>query len=109
MTTFQPAPGQTPPADAVHPGASSPDAPTSVSRLNETIRDFVQKWGAVWVEGEITSWNVRGGNIEMFTLPTLGVGTSGDGQSIVVKDAAAIAEIAEALDTDAMGEYMANQ
>ncbi|MCR2827843.1 exodeoxyribonuclease VII large subunit [Microbacterium sp. zg.Y909] len=63
MTTFQPAPGQTPPADAVHPGASSPDAPTSVSRLNETIRDFVQKWGAVWVEGEITSWNVRGGNI----------------------------------------------
>ena len=51
--------------------------------------------------------NVRGGNIEMFTLPTLGVGTSSDGQSIVVKDAAAIAEIAEALDTDAMGEYLA--
>ncbi|MCR2791477.1 exodeoxyribonuclease VII large subunit [Microbacterium sp. zg.Y625] len=63
MTTFQTAPGQTPPADAVHPGASSPATPTSVSRLNETIRDFVQKWGAVWVEGEITSWNVRGGNI----------------------------------------------
>ncbi|MCR2784370.1 MULTISPECIES: exodeoxyribonuclease VII large subunit [unclassified Microbacterium] len=63
MTTFEPAPGQTPPADAVHPGSSSPEAPTSVSRLNETIRDFVQKWGAVWVEGEITSWNVRGGNV----------------------------------------------
>ncbi|MFF2632409.1 exodeoxyribonuclease VII large subunit [Microbacterium sp. NPDC058021] len=63
MTTFEPAPGQTPPADAVHPGSSTPEAPTSVSRLNETIRDFVQKWGAVWVEGEITSWNVRGGNV----------------------------------------------
>lgn len=63
MTTFEPAPGQTPPPDAVHPGSSSPEAPTSVSRLNETIRDFVQKWGAVWVEGEITSWNVRGGNV----------------------------------------------
>ncbi|MBD7956858.1 exodeoxyribonuclease VII large subunit [Microbacterium sp. Sa4CUA7] len=63
MTTFEPAPGQVPPADAVHPGSSTPEAPTSVSRLNETIRDFVQKWGAVWVEGEITSWNVRGGNV----------------------------------------------
>nr|WP_231715185.1 LCP family protein [Arthrobacter gengyunqii] len=51
--------------------------------------------------------NVRGGNIEMFTLPTLGVGTSSDGQSIVVKDEAAIAGLAEALDTDAMDEYLA--
>jgi exodeoxyribonuclease VII large subunit len=31
--------------------------------LNETIRDFVQRWNAVWVEGEITSWNVRGGHV----------------------------------------------
>ena len=63
MTSFQPAPGQTPPPDAVHPRDSSPQTPTSVSRLNETIRDFVQKWGAVWVEGEITAWNVRGGHV----------------------------------------------
>lgn len=65
MTTFQPEamPGEAPPADSVHPRESSPQAPTSVSRLNETIRGFVEKWGFVWVEGEITSWNLRGGNV----------------------------------------------
>ncbi|WP_413353697.1 exodeoxyribonuclease VII large subunit [Microbacterium sp. 1P06AB] len=63
MTTFQTEAGAVPPPDAVHPRDSSPDTPTSVSRLNETIRDFVQKWGAVWVEGEITAWNLRGGHV----------------------------------------------
>lgn len=63
MTSFQPEPGAAAPPDAVHPRDSSPQAPTSVSRLNETIRDFVQRWGAVWVEGEITSWNLRGGHV----------------------------------------------
>ncbi|WP_243073527.1 exodeoxyribonuclease VII large subunit [Microbacterium sp. SS28] len=65
MTTFQPeaVPGQPPPADSVHPRESTQQAPTSVSRLNATIRGFIEKWGAVWVEGEITSWNVRGGNV----------------------------------------------
>ncbi|MET4059740.1 LCP family protein required for cell wall assembly [Arthrobacter sp. UYP6] len=51
--------------------------------------------------------NVRSSDISMFTLPTLGTGTSSDGQSIVVKDETAIADIAEALDNDAMGEYLA--
>ncbi len=63
MTSFQTQPGETPPPDAVHPRDSSPQTPTSVSRLNETIRDFVQRWNAVWVEGEITAWNVRGGHV----------------------------------------------
>jgi exodeoxyribonuclease VII large subunit len=63
MTTFQPEAGTTPPPDAVAPRDSTPDAPTSVSRLNETIRDFVQGWGSVWVEGEITAWNLRGGHV----------------------------------------------
>ena len=63
MTSFETVEGQTPPPDAVHPRESSPQAPTSVSRLNETIRDFVQRWNAVWVEGEVTSWNVRGGHV----------------------------------------------
>lgn len=65
MTTFQPEqlPGEAPPADSVRPKDSTPDAPTSVSRLNETIRGFIQTWGSVWVEGEITSWNLRGGNV----------------------------------------------
>jgi exodeoxyribonuclease VII large subunit len=63
MPSFETAPDQTPPPDAVHPRDSSPQTPTSISRLNETIRDFVQRWNAVWVEGEITSWNLRGGHV----------------------------------------------
>ncbi|WP_405375463.1 MULTISPECIES: exodeoxyribonuclease VII large subunit [unclassified Microbacterium] len=63
MTNFETVPGAVPTPDAVHPRDSSPETPTSVSRLNETIRDFVQKWGAVWVEAEITAWNLRGGHV----------------------------------------------
>lgn len=65
MTTFQAdtQAGEAPPADSVAPRDSSPQAPTSISRLNDTIRDFVAKWNPVWVEGEITAWNVRSGAI----------------------------------------------
>ncbi|MDQ4213947.1 exodeoxyribonuclease VII large subunit [Microbacterium capsulatum] len=65
MTSFQPAAvaGEAPPADSVSPRESTADAPTSIARLNATIRDFVAQWGTVWVEGEITSWNVRAGNV----------------------------------------------
>lgn len=65
MTRFavETAPGEAPDPDSVHPRDSSQTAPTSVSRLNDTIRGFISTWGFVWVEGEITSWNVRGGNV----------------------------------------------
>ena len=65
MTSFQPeaVPGQPPPPDSVRPRDSTAEAPTSVARLNETIRGFIQTWGSVWVEGEITAWNLRGGNV----------------------------------------------
>ncbi len=65
MTVFEASvgPGEAPPADSVAPRDSSADAPTSVARLNATIRDFVARWNTVWVEGEITSWNVRAGNV----------------------------------------------
>ena len=65
MTTFQPepVPGQAPPPDSVHPRDSNAHSPTSVARLGDTIRGFVETWGSVWVEGEITSWNLRGGNV----------------------------------------------
>lgn len=65
MTTFQPVavPGEPPPADSVRPRDSTAQAPTSVARLNDTIRGFVQTWGSVWVEGEITAFNLRGGNV----------------------------------------------
>ncbi|GAB3602335.1 exodeoxyribonuclease VII large subunit [Microbacterium aureliae] len=65
MTTFEPVavPGEAPPADSVRPRDSTAQAPTSVARLNDTIRGFLQTWGSVWVEGELTSWNLRGGNV----------------------------------------------
>lgn len=61
MTSFaaEPVAGQAPPPDSVAPRDSTSSAPTSVGRLNDTIRGFIERWGSVWVEGEITSWNVR--------------------------------------------------
>lgn len=49
--------------------------------------------------------NVRSADVHMFTLPNEGVGTSADGQSIVLPDYAAISEIGEALDTDNLAGY----
>lgn len=50
--------------------------------------------------------SIRGDDVQFFTLPNLGIGTSADGQSIILKDDAAIADIAEALDTDTLGDYL---
>ncbi|MHA7264038.1 LCP family protein [Arthrobacter sp. TMN-37] len=47
--------------------------------------------------------NVRSGDVQFSTLPTLGTGTSADGQSIVVKDEAGIAQVADALSEDSLG------
>ncbi|QDY91756.1 LytR family transcriptional regulator [Arthrobacter sp. UKPF54-2] len=48
---------------------------------------------------------VRGEDAVFFTLPTAGIGTSADGQSIVLPDVAAIEEIKAALTADKLGEY----
>jgi LCP family protein required for cell wall assembly len=53
-------------------------------------------------------WKVRGNDIEMFTLPSLGTGMSADGQSIVLKDEAAIAEISEAMSNGSVADYLAS-
>lgn len=50
--------------------------------------------------------DLRANDTVMFTLPTLGTGTSADGQSIVVADNQAIADIAAALSKDQLGEYV---
>ncbi|MHA7180904.1 LCP family protein [Arthrobacter sp. MDB2-24] len=50
---------------------------------------------------------VRGGDIDFFTLPSLGTGTSADGQSIVVRDDAAVAQVADALQGDTLDDYLA--
>lgn len=53
--------------------------------------------------------NVRAGDMEMFTLPTLGVGTSADGQSIVLPNYAAIRDISQALAGDSLDTYVASE
>lgn len=65
MTSFQPSAGAdaAPTSDQVAPHESGPDAPTSVARLNQTIKASIDRWGSVWVEGEITQWNLRGRNV----------------------------------------------
>jgi LCP family protein required for cell wall assembly len=50
--------------------------------------------------------DVRASNVNMFTLPNLGTGTSRDGQSIVVPDYAEIQRVSEALKSDALGAYV---
>ncbi len=52
--------------------------------------------------------DVRAGDMVMFTLPTLGTGTSADGQSIVLPDHNAIARISLALADDSLDKFVAN-
>ncbi|MFB0836901.1 MULTISPECIES: LCP family protein [unclassified Arthrobacter] len=52
--------------------------------------------------------NVRADDMEMFTLPTLGIGTSADGQSIVLPNQTAIKDIGDALAGDSLDNYVAN-
>ncbi|MEO5316649.1 LCP family protein [Pseudarthrobacter sp. CC12] len=52
--------------------------------------------------------NVRASDMQMFTLPTLGTGTSSDGQSIVLADYTAINAIGQALAGDSLDTYVAS-
>ncbi len=47
------------------------------------------------------------GNGAFFTLPTAGVGTSRDGQSIILQNPAATAAVSAALASGTLGEYIA--
>lgn len=49
---------------------------------------------------------VRGNDVEMFTLPTKGTGTSPDGQSIVLKDIQAIEQVSNALDNETLDDFI---
>lgn len=39
------------------------DSPWSVALVSMKIRDYIDRLGTVWVEGEITQWGVSGGNV----------------------------------------------
>ncbi|WP_036960353.1 exodeoxyribonuclease VII large subunit [Pseudoclavibacter soli] len=44
-------------------GPATADAPWSVARVSQQLKTYIDRLGAIWVEGEITQWNVRGGNV----------------------------------------------
>ncbi|MGG7465052.1 exodeoxyribonuclease VII large subunit [Plantibacter sp. YIM 135347] len=41
----------------------SAEAPWPVSQLGTKLRDYIDRLGSVWVEGEITQWGASGGNV----------------------------------------------
>ncbi len=63
MQPPRPDPPSSPLPRDVAPRAATRERPTSVARLNDTVRAFIATWGSVWVEGEISAWNVRGGAV----------------------------------------------
>jgi exodeoxyribonuclease VII large subunit len=40
--------------------ASAPDAPWPVSRLSQTLKEYIDKLGFLWIEGEITKMSMKG-------------------------------------------------
>ncbi len=47
--------------DAVAP--TSPDSPWPVSTLSGKLKEWIDRLGSVWIEGEITQWGVSAGNV----------------------------------------------
>ncbi|WP_347108247.1 LCP family protein [Paenarthrobacter sp. S56] len=84
--------------------------PVTVNNMVSAVSPFVtvdKGFDAAAIGGLALSLkDLRASDTVMFTLPTLGTGTSPDGQSIVVADTAAIADIAGALSKDQLGAYV---
>ena len=41
---------------------SSPEAPWPVAKMSGKLKDYIDRLGTVWVEGEVTQWGLSGGN-----------------------------------------------
>lgn len=85
--------------------------PVTISNMVQAISPFVSvdrtlDAGALAGLG-LELRDVRQADIAMFTLPTNGTGTSSDGQSIVLTNPEAIANISNALANDTLGDYIA--
>ncbi|MCU1567149.1 MAG: hypothetical protein JWQ56_2086 [Pseudarthrobacter sp.] len=84
--------------------------PVTISNLVDKVSPYIsvdQSLDAGTAAGlGVELRSVRASNVASFTLPTLGIGTSSDGQSIVVRDDNAISGIGEALKNDTLGKYL---
>ncbi len=85
--------------------------PVKINNLVTAISPFVsvdKGLDAATVGGiAIELKGIRPQNMVMFTLPTLGIGTSADGQSIVLPHPEAIDSISTALTNQTLGAYVA--
>lgn len=43
--------------------AATPEHPWPVSMMSQKVREWIERLGTVWVEGEITQWSTSGGNV----------------------------------------------
>ncbi|WP_284986348.1 LCP family protein [Arthrobacter sp. fls2-241-R2A-172] len=84
--------------------------PVTVNSMVSAVSPFIsvdKSFDAAAIGGlALGMKDLRANDTVMFTLPTLGTGTSSDGQSIVVADTTAISEIATALTKDQLGSYI---
>ncbi|KUM35501.1 LCP family protein [Arthrobacter sp. EpRS71] len=84
--------------------------PVTISNMVSAVSPFVsvdKNFDAAAIGSlSLSMKDVRAQDTIMFTLPTLGTGTSTDGQSIVLADTTAIADIAAALSKDQLGTYV---
>jgi len=51
------------PAAPSSPAPSSPDSPWPVAQLSAKLKEYIDRLGQVWVEGEIAQWGISGGNV----------------------------------------------
>ena len=86
--------------------------PVKISSLVDTVSPYVsvdKSLDAAAVGSlAVGLRNVRTSDVVSFTLPTAGIGASADGQSIVMRDDAAIAKVAEALRGDNLADFVAS-
>jgi len=48
---------------AAPPAPATPEHPWPVALMGHKVREWIERLGTVWVEGEITQWSVSGGNV----------------------------------------------
>ncbi|XAS71250.1 LCP family protein [Micrococcaceae bacterium Sec5.1] len=84
--------------------------PVKVNNMVDAISPYIsvdKDFDAATIGGLALQFkDLREKDTVMFTLPNLGVGTSTDGQSIVLADNAAISEIATAIGQDNLAAYV---
>ena len=84
-------------------------SPSKMNELLETTTPYVAldgDFGVRQILGLGTSMSsVRAGNITSFTLPTTGIGTEGDGQSVVYIDWDELEEVRERFKNDELADY----